>query len=66
MKKYAFFTSALVCAALMAMPLSAELMKEPEGYIDEGKMPIMEDTLAYLEKAIASGHKDDDWTYITR
>ncbi|HPO45683.1 MAG TPA: hypothetical protein PK875_07790 [Spirochaetota bacterium] len=44
MKQYAFFASALVCAALMAVPLSAELMKEPEGYIDEGKMPIMEDT----------------------
>ena len=34
--------------------------------VSPGELPIMEDTLAYLEKAIASGHKDDDWTCITR
>ncbi len=41
MKKYV--TLVLVLVVMAALPLSAEVMKEPEGYIDEGKMPIIED-----------------------
>lgn len=42
MKKY--LALSLVLAVTMALPSGAEVMKEQEGYIDEGKMPIIEDT----------------------
>ncbi|HSV98057.1 MAG TPA: hypothetical protein VLM75_14140 [Spirochaetota bacterium] len=42
MKKYPALL--LVLAVAAALPLDAEIMKGPEGYIDEGNMPIIEDT----------------------
>ncbi len=42
MKKH--LALSLVLAVTMALPSGAEVMKEQEGYIDEGKMPIIEDT----------------------
>lgn len=44
MKHYGLLAFFLVLTAIIALPLSAEVMKEPEGYVDEGKMPIIEDT----------------------
>ena len=43
MEKYGMLVFALILAVAFALPLSGEVMKEQEGYIDEGTMPIIED-----------------------
>jgi hypothetical protein len=44
MKHHGLLAFTLILAAIIALPLPAEVMKEPEGYIDESTMPIIEDT----------------------
>jgi hypothetical protein len=44
MKHHGLLAFILILTSIIAFPLYAEVMKEPEGYIDEGKMPIIEDT----------------------
>ncbi len=44
MKRHGALAITVIFIAWAALPLSAEVMKEPEGYIDESKMPIIEDT----------------------